>query len=886
MQDKVKNEIQEIIITLKKQGKTNLANKIKDNWDKTLFEYSKSLINKESKPLEVFFTKALEIELKRLKYNQNEIKDILKYIKTRRSLQTTPHISPAQKPRYFFINYLTSLTLTPKDYYLVAMFSGLPFSNNTKPGRLMTMEGGINLISSQKQDALVYGNKIEQKTIDVWTHLPQEIKQVIPKPKENEDYTSWAISSSLAIEKPYLKGKPVFFDFNEVIKNYLILAIEDPKSILSQILFDKKNLNILEENFKDEVFFYKPNKKGKYDFVESYYLKGNNLQSNKNKILLNRANLKKELQENYLCPGMPLSFLIYAFLNNFLCYGSFAQVEYLPKYKKNFLKVPILKNIISNSKDGALTTGSFPDNISLHPLDLYINKNIDLDKYKNTLFGESIIAIKDVLLYQNYSNKYENKMTKNKKTKNKIHLIGICGKGMSGLAIMLKQKGYEVSGSDEGFYDPVASMLTKNKIKILTPHKKENIPKDVDIVVIGKHAKLTPEENEEVREAFAMGIVIKSLPEAIGDLINDKENTVIVGSFGKSTMTSLITYILHESKKDPSYFIGAVPINFKQNAYLGKGKNFILEGDEYPSSNWDHTSKMIHMNPKNAIFISGEHDHINIFPTEKDYIKPFEKFVKLLPANGLLVACKHEKNVLSISKKTKAKIVYYGIHEINSYHAENIIYGKKTTFDLYKGDKKIINLKTNLLGRHNIENIIGASSFVLEKKLVTREQLQKAILKFKGLSGRLDEKVSKSSVLIYEGFGSSYAKAKSVFEALNLHFGEKRLITVFEPHTFSWRNEEAKTWYKDIFASSSIVIILPPPTHGASTHNQMSQEDIIKIVKEYKGENVYGPKNEEETLNVLKNILEKNDLIALVSSGSLFGLTKSIPELVSKIFPK
>jgi UDP-N-acetylmuramate: L-alanyl-gamma-D-glutamyl-meso-diaminopimelate ligase len=153
------------------------------------------------------------------------------------------------------------------------------------------------------------------------------------------------------------------------------------------------------------------------------------------------------------------------------------------------------------------------------------------------------------------------------------------------------------------------------------------------------------------------------------------------------------------------------------------------------------------------------------------------------------------------------------------------------------------------------------------------------------LSGRIDLKTKKSSVLVYEGFGSSYSKAKSVFEALKLHFPNKNLITIFEPHTFGWRNMEAKKWYRDIFNTSSSVIILPPPIHGAKTHQQMTFNEIIKEVRK-NNKNTYGTHNEKETLEILKKITKKNNIIVLVSSGSLLGLTLSVPKLMEKLFPK
>jgi len=474
---------------------------------------------------------------------------------------------------------------------------------------------------------------------------------------------------------------------------------------------------------------------------------------------------------------------------------------------------------------------------------------------------------------------------KNRQKTKKAHLIGICGKGMSGLALLLKQKGYKITGSDEGFYDPVASLLKKNGIKFTPFHSPSNIPKDANLIVIGKHAKLSLEENEEVKTAFRSGIEIQSLPETLGELAKNTENTVIAGSFGKSTVTALLAWCLKNSKKDPSYFIGAVPFGFKTNAKLGKSKHFIFEGDEYPSSNWDTKSKFLHLHPKNLILISAEHDHINVFPTEKDYIQPYKKLVSLLPKDGILVVSKEGKNIDKVTKDAKCKIISYGFDKKSIWYPKNIVYREKTSFDLFKGKNKIINLETSLLGKHNVGNIVGASAFLLEKKLITPRELQKSIRNFKGISGRLDLKTKKSSVLVYEGFGSSYAKAKSVFDSLQLHFPNKKLITVFEPHTFGWRNAENKKWYKDIFNTSSKVLVLPPPKHGAKTHQQMDFSEIVKEIKKNKKE-VYKIKNEKEALGILKKMVKKDDIIVLISSGPLFGLTASVPKLVEKMFPK
>lgn len=883
MHSTLKNEIENIVLNLKTEGKVYLAKEIKENWDKTCLEYSKKINSYETKKrLEPIMEVAFSIELKRLGYQKIEIEKILNYLKDHRLIQTTPHISPAQKPRFFFTNWLGSLAHSKEQYYPIAMFSGIPFSNKTRPGRMCRESGDINLMPAYLQDELVYRSTIPEKMIEAIKTLPVDIQQLLPKAVLGNSYTAWTLEACKKIEGKYLHGKPVFFDFNEVIANYILLAIKDKDHPVYKILFNKANREKTTLLFKNEMFFYSTVKKGKYDSMEAFALKKGHLESPTRKIKLTPEILTAEIEKNRLCPGLPLGFLALTFLNNFKCFGSFAQTEYLPMYKKDFFKIPCLKNydILNAPTENLTTTGGFPAHPTLHPLDLYFGKKMNIKK--KLLFGETIIAIKDVLLHQNYSNN----MIKNEvKKKQKVYLIGICGKGMSALALMLKQKGFEVAGSDEGFYDPVASLLTKHKIKILTPHKAENIPLDADLIIIGRHAKLVPEFNEEVKHAFVSGIKIQSMPEALGDMARDTENTVVIGSFGKSSTTALLSWVLMSAGKDPSYFIGAVPLGFEKNSNIGKGKNFILEGDEYPSANWDNTSKFLYLHAKDLILISSEHDHINVFKTEKDYLKPYEELISTLTKDGLLIASADGKNVKKIAKNTKSKIIYYSFNKKNAWHAQNIKYGTRTSFELWNKNKKITDLKTNMLGQYNIENIVGVSAYVLEKKLITILQLKKAVSTFKGISGRLDLKTENSTVPVYESYGSSYMKAKADFKAIETHFPKKKLITIFEPHTFSWRNAGAKKWYKDIFNTSEKILLLPPPLHGASTHKQLSFEEIKKEIKK-NNENVYSAENKKKALAIIKRITKKDSIIVLSSSGSLLGLTKSVPKLIEKMFPK
>lgn len=474
----------------------------------------------------------------------------------------------------------------------------------------------------------------------------------------------------------------------------------------------------------------------------------------------------------------------------------------------------------------------------------------------------------------------------------KYHFIGICGKAMGTLAVMLKNQGHIVSGSDMGFYEPMLSYLKDNDINLIEGHEAKNIPDDVDYIIIGRHAKLVPETNDEVKYAFTMPEKVKSLPQIINSLTKNKDTIICAGSFGKSTITSLTSFVLKYSNKNPSYFIGAVPIDLQNSGELNDSEIFILEGDEYPSANFDNSAKFLHYNPQNVILTSCEPDHINVYPTKESYLVPYIELVKIIPESGVFVYAKDgaliESDVLKFLNKDVKKISY-GFNNAD-YTAKNINYAEITNFDIYKKDEFIVNIKTNLLGIHNIENILGVSAMLLEKKLITKDELQIAIENFHGVMGRLDKKTSENKdalankIPIIESYGSSYAKAKADIDAIKLHYKNKNIIAIFEPHTFGWRNRDNLSWYNDIFNGIEYVYVFQPPVHGASTHAQLNQKEIIdqiKINREKDNENIFPIESKDQAYELLEKHIKNDTLILLITSGSLDELPILLPEKIN-----
>jgi UDP-N-acetylmuramate: L-alanyl-gamma-D-glutamyl-meso-diaminopimelate ligase len=456
---------------------------------------------------------------------------------------------------------------------------------------------------------------------------------------------------------------------------------------------------------------------------------------------------------------------------------------------------------------------------------------------------------------------------------------------MSATALLLREMGVQITGSDEGFYPPVSDSLNSEKIPFAAGYRKENIPDDAEVIVIGKNAKLVPESNEEVRAAMASGKPIRSFADLLHDMTLGTDTIVAVGSYGKSTCTALLAWCLRVAGKDPSYFIGEITNGFEKHAHRGRGSTFVLEGDEYPASNWDNRSKFLRYNARNVLLTSATHDHINVFPTHADYLAPFRDLLASLPAEGLLAVNGSEPHARALAQNLACPIATYSLGDQAHWHAQNIDRREQTSFDLMQGKRNIVRLTTRMLGDHNIENIVGISAMLLERQLLSPQQLREGIASFLGVKRRMELLSPASRVPVYEGFGSSYEKARSAIAAAKLHFPTRRLLVVFEPHTFTWRNRAAIAAYDDVFAGAAKIFIFEPASQGAGTHAQLTQDEIVARVRAANCD-AEAINDADQALNRLNDILRGDDVVLLLTSGELGGLIKTIPQLVETKYPR
>ena len=470
----------------------------------------------------------------------------------------------------------------------------------------------------------------------------------------------------------------------------------------------------------------------------------------------------------------------------------------------------------------------------------------------------------------------------------KAHFVGLAGVGMSATAILLRDSGVAVTGSDEAIYPPISEVLARERFECRIPYAAQNIPDDADLIVIGKNARLTPDGNAEVAEAFARaarpgGPRILSFAEALALLSRGRENIVVAGSFGKTTSVAMMAHVLASAGLDPSWMIGAVPLSPARASNAGAGRLFLLEGDEYPSSNTDNRSKFLHYRPAHVLLTPLAHDHVNVFPTIDSYLAPFHQLFDLVPRDGLIVAATSGELSERFLAEFKRDVVTFGLAS-GDWQAKDIEYGEVSQFTLIERGREVARVKTNQLGAHNIENMVGVGAFVLTSGLASVQQYAAAMASFRGVLRRLDRKSDKTSVQIFEGFGSSYDKAKSAIAAMKQHFAQRRLLVAFEPHTFSWRNRNKLDWYDDVFDGCDRVFIFEPADQGAGTHEQASLDEIMARVRAA-GVDATPIHSCEDGLAKIGAELRKDDAVLFLTSGDLGGLIERLPRLAEKLRP-
>ncbi|WP_019961168.1 UDP-N-acetylmuramate--L-alanine ligase [Woodsholea maritima] len=448
----------------------------------------------------------------------------------------------------------------------------------------------------------------------------------------------------------------------------------------------------------------------------------------------------------------------------------------------------------------------------------------------------------------------------------RTHFIGIGGVGMSAVATLAQQAGDQVSGSDYQVYPPASTYLEERGFDWHDGYSPANIPAGVDRFVIGMNAKLNPEVNDEVKAAMETGQPIFSFASFMSEILKTREPLVVAGSSGKSTTTAIAAWLLRACGVEAGYMIGARAKDLATTADLGEVPTFVIEGDEYPSNHFDPSAKFLHYCAHDVIVTSVSHDHVNVYPTVTAFEAPFRILLADLPAGGIAALCANHPRVVELAKECPAQIVTYGVDVKADWCARHVrAHGAMTVFELFKGEQSLGQFETQLIGAHNVQNIVGVIAWAVERGLITPEAARAALSNFRGIARRLERVSKQETVPVYEGFGSSLEKTRAAITALKDHFGTRALTVVFEPHAFSWRNRAMLSWYDTAFLGAARVFILPPEEQGKAGHDQSSHEEILARA------NASGVAAEAyDRARVIESV-EREGVVLILTSGNLEG---------------
>ena len=387
----------------------------------------------------------------------------------------------------------------------------------------------------------------------------------------------------------------------------------------------------------------------------------------------------------------------------------------------------------------------------------------------------------------------------------RIHIIGICGVATSALGIAFHKAGVKVTGSDKGFFPPVSTELEKAGIPFYAGWHPENMTENgtPDFVMTGGTG--TSPSNPEALYAEEKGIPVISFAETLGKYVVHKDSIVCSGTWGKTTISALLSFILSEAGMRPGYFSGGVSLSHP-SAALSDSDWSVVEGDEYQVSISDHRPKFVYYAPTHLLLTSVSWDHADLYPTEKDYFDAFKKLVMEVPETGVIVACIDDagvKRTLKAAQPISAKMITYGHAGSADYSYHSLAQTKNGLhFQISYGDD-CYEIVSPMLGGFNAENITAA--FAMARTIgIPTDKVIAAIRNFKGIKRRF-EKRFEGGVTVYDCHAPTAEKAAAVLKVLrDIYKG--RIIAVYEPN-IGGRERDAAGKYSHAFEDADAVFI-------------------------------------------------------------------------------
>lgn len=439
----------------------------------------------------------------------------------------------------------------------------------------------------------------------------------------------------------------------------------------------------------------------------------------------------------------------------------------------------------------------------------------------------------------------------------KVHFIAIGGSAMHNLAIALNRKGIEVSGSDDEIFEPSRTRLEKEGIlPTQLGWDPSRITTDLDAVILGMHAR---EDNPELLRAKELQVPIYSYPEYLYEQSKDKIRIVIGGSHGKTTITSMLLHAINKLGLNVDYMVGAQLEGYDCMVKLTPdAKYMILEGDEYLSSPIDRRPKFHLYRPDVALISGIAWDHINVFPTFKDYVKQFEIFCDLIEPNGTFIYNAEDPEVRKLGEQSHKD------RKAIAYQTPTFEPTESGTLLQWEGEKYPL----LIFGPHNLQNLMGAMNLAASIG-ITNSDFLLAMADFTGAGKRLQKVIERPDFVLFKDFAHSPSKLKATTAAVKHQYPNRKVVACMELHTFSSLKKEFLPHYENamIAADDALVYFNPEVVH----HKKLEPISIQQVSDGFGG----GVEVKNETADVLSFIRShswNNAVLLMMSSGNFDGI--------------
>lgn len=457
----------------------------------------------------------------------------------------------------------------------------------------------------------------------------------------------------------------------------------------------------------------------------------------------------------------------------------------------------------------------------------------------------------------------------------RIHFVGICGTGMASLAAMLQERGFEITGSDEGVYPPMSDFLAAKNILVFRGYDGAHLNPAPDLIVVGNALS---RGNPEIEYLLNFKIPHVSLPEAVKDFfLRGKTSVVVAGTHGKTTTTSMISWVLEAAGFEPSFLIGGIAENFQTSYGLGSGKHFVIEGDEYDSAFFDKGPKFLHYLPYLAVMGNVEFDHADIYPDLEAVYLQFRRLVNLIPQRGFLAIGAESPGALAVSAKSMCAKETFGIEGDFDWSVRNLAYqGDRLGFEILYRKKLFRGVRLALCGTFNVRNALAATA-ILHRLGVPEDDIRAGLEQFRGVRRRLQFVAEEAGILIYEDFAHHPTAVRETLAAVRASFRPARLWAIYEPRSATSRRNVFQHEIAEALAEADCIVL--PPLYRPETVPDGERLDVSRLIGDLRarGRAAWNLDGVEGIIRHVCNEARSGDMVVILSNGGFGGISQKLP---------